>query len=122
LIGMCCGLLAVELRADEQQEAVADRPAVKGTLLLNARSRDRDSGLVVVQNVEWQVAETAIIICDMWDDHYCQSSAQRVGVMAPRMNEVVTAARNHGVMVIHAPSGCMDVYADTPYRRRMMQA
>jgi nicotinamidase-related amidase len=42
--------------------------------------------------------------------------------MAPRMNEVVTAARGHGVMIIHAPSGTMDVYAGTPYRKRMQQA
>jgi nicotinamidase-related amidase len=42
--------------------------------------------------------------------------------MAPEMNRVVTAARNHGVMVIHAPSGVVDLYADTLYRKRMMQA
>jgi nicotinamidase-related amidase len=68
------------------------------------------------------VAKTAVIICDMWDDHYCKSAAQRVGVMAPRMNAVLTAARERGVMIIHAPSGTVDMYADSPYRRRMQQA
>jgi nicotinamidase-related amidase len=38
------------------------------------------------------------------------------------MNSVLTAARSHGVMIIHAPSGTMDMYADTPYRKRMQQA
>jgi nicotinamidase-related amidase len=37
------------------------------------------------------------------------------------MNRVITAARNHGVMIVHAPSGTMDHYADTPHRRRMQQ-
>jgi nicotinamidase-related amidase len=58
----------------------------------------------------------------MWDDIYCKMAAQRIGVMAPEMNRAVSAARQRGVMVIHAPSGTMDVYADTPFRRRMQQA
>jgi nicotinamidase-related amidase len=72
--------------------------------------------------VEWDAARTAIIVCDMWDDHYCKSAAQRVKEMAPRMNAVLTAARAHGVMIIHAPSGTLNVYADTPYRKRLQQA
>jgi nicotinamidase-related amidase len=58
----------------------------------------------------------------MWDDHYCKSAAQRVKDMAPRMNQVLTAARSHGVMIIHAPSGTVKEYASTPYRKRMEQA
>ena len=76
----------------------------------------------VERRVEWKVSETAIIVCDMWDGHYCKSAAQRVGVMAPRMNAVLTAARDHGVLIIHAPSGTVDMYADTPYRQRIKQA
>jgi nicotinamidase-related amidase len=77
---------------------------------------------VAERTVDWEVAKTAIIIIDVWDGHYCRSAAQRIGVMVPRMNEAVTAARNHGVMIIHAPSGVVDMYADTPYRQRMKQA
>jgi nicotinamidase-related amidase len=58
----------------------------------------------------------------MWDDGYCKISNQRVAVMVPRMNEVITAARDHGVMIIHAPSATMNMYADTPHRRMMTQA
>jgi nicotinamidase-related amidase len=71
---------------------------------------------------EWKVAETAIIICDMWDDHHCKMAAQRVGAMAPRMNQVVTAARDRGVLIIHAPSETMNMYAGSPWRLRMEQA
>jgi len=42
--------------------------------------------------------------------------------MATRMNEVVSAARSHGVMIIHAPSGGIQYYEDRPYRQRMKQA
>jgi nicotinamidase-related amidase len=49
-------------------------------------------------------------------------SAQRVAAMAPRMNQVVTAARSLGVMIVHAPSDTMKFYEGTPWRRRMQQA
>src|SRR4029079_12863350 len=77
---------------------------------------------VVERTVDWKVAETAIIVCDMWNDHRCQIAAQRVGVLARQMNPVLTAARDRGVMIIHAPSETMEVYAGTPYRARMQQA
>ena len=108
--------------------AVAYRPKVPGKLRLRQRSRIAVPGKkgaaskAMWKYVEWNTSETAIIICDMWDGHYCKSSAQRVDAMAPKMNRVVTAARNHGVMIIHAPSGCMNMYAGTPFRERMTQA
>jgi nicotinamidase-related amidase len=68
------------------------------------------------------VARTAIIICDMWDTHTCGMSAQRVALMAPRMNQVVSAARSLGVMIIHAPSDTMKYYEGTPWRERMRTA
>ena len=106
-------------------EAVASRPKVPGQLRLTLRER-KESGnkqvTVSERTVGWAAAETAIIVCDMWDDHYCKSAAQRVGVMVPRMNEVLTHARSNGVLVIHAPSDTMTMYADTPYRQRVQQA
>jgi hypothetical protein len=85
-------------------------------------TKGSDKIKVVERTVPWQVAETAIIVCDMWDDHHCKMAAQRIGVMAPRMNQVLTAARDRGVMVIHARSETMNLYAGTPYRQRMEQA
>ena len=106
---------------------VANRPKVPGALRLHLRSREetapKSGEFKPVERVsDWKPSQTAIIICDMWNNHYCQLAAQRVDAMAPRMNEVVTAARNHGVMIIHAPSGTMDQYAGTPHRQRMQQA
>ena len=106
---------------------LANRPKLAGTLRQRARSRIEEppgSGKLRVKNatLDWKVSESAIIICDMWDDHWCKSAARRVGEMAVRMNEVVKAARKLGVMIIHAPSATIDFYADTPYRRRMLEA
>jgi nicotinamidase-related amidase len=68
------------------------------------------------------VAETAIIICDMWEDHPCQMSAHRVDVMAPEMNRVVAAARSMGVQIVHSPSSGVPFYEATLQRQRVKQA
>jgi len=68
------------------------------------------------QTVNWEPEKTAIIICDMWDTLPNKIPADRVAEMAPRMNELVAAARQRGVLIVHAPSGTMDYYRDTPQR------
>jgi nicotinamidase-related amidase len=100
---------------------IPNRPKVPGTLSLRARRRKKGAG-PTESVLRWPVARTAIIICDMWDAHHCQLSAQRVGLMAPRMNQVVSAARSHGVMIIHSPSDTMPYYEGTPHRERMRNA
>src|SRR5262245_50651776 len=112
---------------DKEPERVPNRPKVPGKLRLHLRERREEpagSGKLKAaeRTVDWDVAATAIIICDMWDDHHCKLAAQRVGVMAPRMNQVLTAARDRGVLIIHAPSETMNIYAGSPYRKRMEQA
>lgn len=77
---------------------------------------------VVEETVEWDPRKTALIICDMWDDHWCRGAAARVGELAGPMNRLVHRARDMGVFVIHAPSTCVDFYADTPQRKRALQA
>ena len=55
--------------------------------------------------------------------HYrCVTEAQRNRIMAPRINQVVNAARNLGVMIFHCPSDTMGYYARTPQRLRMQRA
>src|SRR6266576_1717351 len=64
--------------------------AAENTLLLNLRSRTRAANTfsLAETKVRWEPKRTALIICDMWDDHWCQSAARRVGEMAPPLNEV----------------------------------
>ena len=35
----------------------------------------------ITKRAEWDASRTAVIICDMWDDHYCRNSARRVAEM-----------------------------------------
>ena len=70
----------------------------------------------------WDASKTAVVICDMWDDHYCRLSAKRVAEMAPRMNETIKKARAEGALIIHCPSGCMDKYEGTPQRNLAQSA
>jgi len=66
----------------------------------------------------WTAAETAIILCDVWDAHHCLRAVQRGTELAPRLNQVVEDLRRRGATVIHAPSDCMAYYEKHPARKR----
>ena len=99
--------------------------------MLNLNVRAQTLGQDAGGHAYWQVVETAVrvpaaktalLLCDVWDKHWCRGASERVDAMVPRMNEVVVAARAKGVYIIHAPSGTMAFYAGTPARQRMLDA
>src|SRR5262245_42972963 len=56
---------------------------------------------------KWKALETrrqvspsnaAIVICDMWDRHWCKSATRRCEEIAKRMEPVIDAARTKGVL------------------------
>ena len=101
---------------------VARSASSGGQLLFVTRSRepltDDASRFQVVQNkVEWDPKQTAIIICDVWDQHWCKGATRRCKELAPRINEVARKARDMGMLIIHAPSGTMDSYENHPGRK-----
>src|SRR5437764_906072 len=65
-------------------------------------------------------SQTAILICDMWDDHWCKGASRRVGELADRMDPVLAQARKLGILIIHSPSDTMDFYKDSPQRKLML--
>jgi nicotinamidase-related amidase/type 1 glutamine amidotransferase len=116
-------LLALTSAPRHALPAAEDSPP----LALNARSQvetAKGSGRhhSLTKKIEWAPKQTAIIVCDMWDKHWCQGASMRVAEMAPRMNEVLAAARKRGVLIIHCPSDTMDHYKDTPGRKLAQQA
>jgi nicotinamidase-related amidase len=118
-------MAAAQTLESGSEAPLPNRPRVPGTMSLRARSRREEpsgTGRVSERVLRWQVAQTAIIICDMWDTHTCNLSAQRVAAMAPGMNQVINASRSLGVMIIHAPSDTMKYYEGTPQRLRMQRA
>lgn len=86
--------------------------APRSLLRLNARRQGARIGL------DWDARRTALIICDMWDDHWCKSAARRCAALAPRVNAFALTVRALGVLVIHAPSDTVAFYAGTPQRIR----
>src|SRR5579871_6903706 len=89
------GLTAAFVLADWQAHAQAPQ---SGDLTLNMRKRIEvapETGRyhTLTTPTTWNAKKTAIVICDMWDKHWCPQATERVAEMAPRMNEVVKAAR-----------------------------
>ncbi|MEO6741766.1 MAG: isochorismatase family protein, partial [Chthoniobacteraceae bacterium] len=95
---------------------VAETPL---SLALQTRSSTNRAATVKEQ---WLPSRTAIIVCDMWDLHHCRNAVIREGELVPRMNELLEQARAAGVLIIHAPSGCMKTYDGTPARERAKSA
>jgi nicotinamidase-related amidase len=103
--------------------AHAEEPApFRLTLRSRLKQDTPDPQQPVVKTVAWAPRETAIIVCDMWDRHWCKSAEQRVGELAGPMNEMLKQARSRGAFIIHAPSSVTEFYAGTPQRRRAQQA
>jgi type 1 glutamine amidotransferase/nicotinamidase-related amidase len=99
----------------------------EGELVVNTRTRmkaseDSDRFAVVNSEQEWKASQTAVIVCDMWDQHWCKGATSRVAELAPRINEFVGNARNKGMLVIHAPSSTVNHYKDHPARKRAQDA
>ncbi len=89
---------------------------------LRVKCGDKGTSEIATKTVEWHPDKAAVIVCDMWDTHWCISAARRVREMAPWMNEAITVIRKGGALIIHAPSGCMGVYQDTSQRIRAQEA
>ena len=70
----------------------------------------------------FSAGESAIVICDMWDRHWCDGATKRGVDVAQRMDPVLRKAREAGVLVIHAPSDTMDFYKDYPQRKLVLSA
>jgi nicotinamidase-related amidase len=78
---------------------------------------EKDTYAVRDEIQQWNANETAIIICDMWNQHWCNGATERVAEMAPFMNNVVSIAREKGILIIHAPSDVIKFYNDHPARK-----
>lgn len=120
------GSLVTQRSVQDESGGVTLASSPDTSLVLEARSRFRTErnakGEVQVRRLRCDPRKSAIIVCDMWDDHTCKGAAARVAEMAPAMNRTLQAARAKGVLIIHAPSGVTGFYQDTPQRRRALEA
>jgi nicotinamidase-related amidase len=99
-------------------------PATADDFKLTLRSRPEADGKYTVTTKEqmWPAKQTAVIVCDVWDAHHCLNAVRREEEMLPRMDEFLKKAREHGALIIHAPSSCMEPYKDHPARKRAQSA
>jgi type 1 glutamine amidotransferase/nicotinamidase-related amidase len=116
-------LAALVLAAAVAGPIAAADDGVMLTLVGRQRIKQDDGTYrVELKPLHWDARQTVIVICDMWDGHYCRASEARVAEMAPFMNDVISAARAKGVLIIHSPSGCMDKYEGMPQRKLAQSA
>jgi nicotinamidase-related amidase len=71
--------------------------------------------------LNWAPHETAVIICDMWDTHWCKRASERCSLLALQLEGFASAVRERGTLVVHAPSDTMSFYAGMPQRERARQ-
>ncbi len=109
----CCAAAGDSGEGDKVNVDLRKRAPIAGT---------PEKFCVQCERQQWDPNETAIIICDMWDQHWCQGATDRVAELAPVMNRVVSVARDNGVFIIHAPSGTVGHYDDHPARQRAKDA
>ncbi len=85
---------------------------------------DSLKGVIKIVNEiqQWDSRQTAIIICDMWNQHWCKGATRRVEELAPQVNRVISIARQKGVLIVHAPSDCMGFYKNYPGRKMAQQS
>jgi nicotinamidase-related amidase len=65
-------------------------------------------------------SKSALIVCDMWDKHWCAGANVRVAALVRKLEPVLEAARQKGIIIVHAPSETMKFYAGRPERARML--
>src|ERR1019366_839911 len=96
-------LLALELR-----------PVGAADLAVNLRSRveafkGSDEWRAVSLQQSVPVEKTAVLICDMWDRHWCRGATERVDGLVAKMAPFIESARKRGIQIIHAPSETMEI-------------
>src|ERR1035437_4543581 len=107
-------LLALELR-----------PVGAADLTVNLRSRvealkGSDEWRAVSLQQSVPVEKTAVLICDMWDKHWCRGVTERVNGLVAKMEPFLESARKRGIQIIHPPSETMAFYQEPPQRKRIL--
>lgn len=116
-----------EVARKEVPLVTLERKLPKGTIPLPVRLRmespDNKGGwMAQTETRALPLAETALLICDMWDRHWCRGASERCQALAERMDPIVELARRRGILIVHAPSETMGFYCDHPARWRAQLA
>ena len=89
-------------------------------LELELQRRDPATGQVSTTLEKVPASKIAIVVIDLWNYHWCKTSAARVGALVPRMNRCLEAARAMGIQVFLCPTDVADNYVGTPQVESLM--
>ena len=92
--------------------AAADTIHFKAHLEQQAKGEDRFEEKTIER--AWAPRETAIVICDMWNQHWCASATRRCGELALKMAPLLDRARERGRAHHPLPFGHADVLSRSP--------
>jgi nicotinamidase-related amidase len=67
----------------------------------------------------FEPAKAAVIVCDMWDKHWCSGANVRVAALVAKLEPFLEEVRKKGITVVHSPSDTMAYYATAPQREKM---
>src|SRR5690606_28059776 len=59
--------------------------------------------VVIIKDSIIDAKKIGIVVIDMWNFHWCKTSAARVAAMVPRMNQCLEEARKLGMQVFFCP-------------------
>lgn len=110
MLATACGVVLLAPPLAAQQSSLAIRVQVQPF-------RNSQTWQPATASTEFSGAGSAIIVCDMWDRHWCRGATNRVEALARRMDPVLRRARQAGVLIIHAPSETMEFYKSYPQRQ-----
>lgn len=91
------------------------------TYTLEKNAGDRNYWKKNTLNKLFTCTETALLLCDVWDNHWSRAAFERLEAMVPRMNEVVNSLRSRGVQIIHAPAGVLASYVKTEAYKKVSE-
>lgn len=73
-----------------------------------------------VVTVSAPIDNIALLVCDVYDSHWCKSTNERYERTRKRIAEFVDIFHDMGGVVIHSPNNCVDTfYANYPQRKKM---
>ena len=104
---------------------VSVRPAANSERHLALRSRvelfrGSDQWSEVRADYAFDPAKSALIVCDVWDKHWCTGANVRVAALVKKLGPILETVRSKGMIIVHSPSETMLFYANTPQRQRML--
>lgn len=89
---------------------------------ITLHARGRTASGPADRPLNWDARKTAVVVVDMWDDHWCRGAAKRVVELARVMDPILRSARDQGMFILHAPSSTVAFYKDHPARKRAQAA